>query len=354
MDRTHFPFIDWMKSLGMLLIVFGHVAGGSIEQFTPPIYPKQLGVAFFVFIIGWGLARESRDRLRVVYNRLFPVFFLGISFALVMSLILFVTSRHLNGSNYLPFLLGVNVLFDNFPANPTTWYIGTYIHIIILWALVLYRLRVRMWMVAAAAAIEILYRAAMLDTGALYRTYMMLPNWITVFLFGMFMHDRTQENSRVPLLIYALSLVCLVMAWDLNARSVAFDAAFPFRNSITITGWDGLLMRAASVTFLYVVYTWLVFEITRRLQESAIVGFFARHTLFIFVAHMPILFALQQFLPKVIFNYWYRVAISVLILYVGLAFVSEWIIRKLQLGMVRDTLWRLIQADRSLTQVIKA
>jgi hypothetical protein len=76
--------------------------------------------------------------------------------------------------------------------------------------------------------------------------------------------------------------------------------------------------------------------------------------LFIFVAHMPILFALQQFLPKVIFNYWYRVAISVLILYVGLAFVSEWIIRKLQLGMVRDTLWRLIQADRSLTQVIKA
>src|SRR5262245_57519741 len=189
MGRPDFPLIDWMKSLGLLLIFFGYVAGGSIERFTPPIYPKQLGVAFFVFIIGWGLARESRDRLQVVYNRLFPVFFVGISFALVMSLIVFVTNRHLNGSNYLPFLLGVNVLFDNFPANPTTWYIGTYIHIIVLWALVLYRLHVRVWVVAAAAAIEILYRAAMLDTGALYRTYMMLPNWITVFLFGMFMYD---------------------------------------------------------------------------------------------------------------------------------------------------------------------
>ena len=356
MDRVHFSFIDWMKSLGMLLIVFGHVAGGSIEQFTPPIYPKQLGVAFFVFITGWGLARESRNRLKVVYNRLFPVFFVGIGFAVVMSVIIFLTKRQLNLSNYLPFLLGVNVLVDNFPANPTTWYIGTYIHILIFWALLLYRLRVRMWMVAAAAVTEILYRAAMLDTGALYRTYMMLPNWITVFLFGMFMHDRTQENSKTSLLIYALSLVCLVMAWDFAARAVAFDAAFPFRNSTstTITGWGGFVIRASSVTFLYVIYTWLVFEITRRVKESAVVRFFARQTLFIFVAHMPILFALQEFLPQIIFNYWYRVTISVLILYVGLAFLSEWIIRKCQLGMVRDTLWRVVQSERLLTHIIRA
>jgi hypothetical protein len=356
MDRQHFAFIDWMKSLGMLLIVYGHVASSSIEQFTPPIYPKQLGVAFFVFIIGWGLARESRDRLKVVYDRLFPVFFVGIGMAVVMSVIVFFTNGQLNPSNYLPFLLGVNVLVDNFPANPTTWYIGTYIHILILWALLMYRLRVRMWMVAAAAVTEICYRATMLDTGALYRTYMMLPNWITVFLFGMFMHDRTQETRRVSLLIYALSLVCLVVAWDLAARGVTFDAAFPFRNStsITLTGWSGLVMRAASVTFLYVIYTWLVFEITRRLKEYAMVRFFARQTLFIFVAHMPILFALQRFLPQFIFNYWYRVMISMLILYVGLAFVSEWIIRKFQLGIVRDTLWRIVQSERPLTHVIKA
>src|SRR6266487_231031 len=105
MDRSHIHFIDWMKCLGMWLIVFGHVAGDSIVHLTPPIYPKQLGVAFFVFVIGWGLARESRDRLQVVYNRLFPVFLLGLGFAMVMSAVVFVRQHGLNKSNYLPFFL---------------------------------------------------------------------------------------------------------------------------------------------------------------------------------------------------------------------------------------------------------
>lgn len=105
MERPHIHFIDWMKSLGMFLIVFGHVAGGSILYLTPPINAKQLGVAFFIFTVGWGLARESRDRLQVVYNRLFPVFLLGLGFAVVMSAVVFVTQRGLNKSNYLPFFL---------------------------------------------------------------------------------------------------------------------------------------------------------------------------------------------------------------------------------------------------------
>ena len=129
MDRPYIYFIDWMKSLGMFLIVYGHVAGDSIAQLTPPIYAKQLGVAFFIFVIGWGLARESRQRFQIVYNRLFPVFFLGLGFAIVISAIVFVMQRDLNESNYLPFFLGINVLLDHFPANPTTWYIGTYIHV---------------------------------------------------------------------------------------------------------------------------------------------------------------------------------------------------------------------------------
>src|SRR5262245_9230597 len=102
MDRPHIDFIDWMKALGMLLIVYGHIAGDSIVHLTPPIYPKQLGVAFFIFIIGWGLARESRHRLQVVYNRLFPVFVLGLSFAVVVSAVAFTMERGLNKSNYLP------------------------------------------------------------------------------------------------------------------------------------------------------------------------------------------------------------------------------------------------------------
>ena len=238
MDRPRIHFIDWMKTLGMFLIVFGHVAGDSIAHLTPPIYAKQLGVAFFIFTIGWGLARESRNRFQVVYNRLFPVFLLGLGFAMVMSAVVFVTQGGLNKSNYLPFFLGINVLLDNFPANPTTWYIGTYIHVLLLWALVLHKVRVRLWMVGVAAVGEIIFRATMLDTGALFRTYMMLPNWVTVFLLGMYMRDRAQEAKHSTLPVYVLGLMILLIAWTFGMHQVALDEAFPFRNFVGY-GWLG-------------------------------------------------------------------------------------------------------------------
>ncbi len=273
MDRPHIHFIDWMKSLGMFLIVFGHVAGGSVVHLTPPIYLKQLGVAFFIFATGWGLARESRDRFQVVYNRLFPVFLLGLGFAMVMSAVVFVTQSHLNASNYLPFFFGINVLLDNFPANPTTWYIGTYMHVLLLWALVLHKVRVRLWMVGVAAVGEIIFRVAMLDTGALFRTYMVLPNWATVFLLGMYMCDREQKAKHATLPVYILGLMILPIGWTFGMHQVALDEAFPFRNFVGMAGSAAALTRSACVTFLYVAYTWLVFEVTRHLPGCAVVAF---------------------------------------------------------------------------------
>jgi len=350
MERPHIHFIDWMKSLGMFLIVFGHVAGGSVIQLTPPIYLKQLGVAFFIFITGWGLARESRDRLQVVYNRLFPVLLLGFGFAMVMSMVVFVTQRHLNASNYLPFFLGINVLLDNFPANPTTWYIGTYIHMLLLWVLVLHKVRVRLWMIGATAVGEIIFRAAMLDTEALFRTYMVLPNWATVFLLGMYMRDREQEANYTTLPLYVLGLTTLLIAWTVGMRQIALDEAFPFRNFVGMAGPAVLMLRSACITFLYVAYTWLVFEITRRLPGYAIVTFFARHTLLIFIAHMPPLFALQLPLRNMIPDYWLRIGLLMLILYPGLAIVSEVVMRLLQPTKLRDALWTLLSQHRKQPQ----
>jgi Acyltransferase family len=350
MDRPHIHFIDWMKSLGMFLIVLGHVATGSIMYLTPPIYAKQLGVAFFIFVIGWGLARESRHRFQVVYNRLFPVILVGLGFAMVMSAILFVTQRDLNESNYLPFFLGINVLLDYFPANPTTWYIGTYIHVVLLWALVLHKVRVRLWMVGIVALGEIILRAVMLDSGALFRTYMMLPNWATVFLLGMYMRDREQKANDAALPMYLLSLATLLIAWTLGMRQVVLDEAFPFRNFIGMAGSAIVLTRSACVTFLYVAYTWLVFEVARRLPGYAIVAFFARHSLFIFIAHMPLLFALQPPLRYVIPSYWPRIGLLMLILYPGLAIVSVVVMRWLQPTKLRDALWKLINQHHKAGQ----
>ena len=77
--------------------------------------------------------RERRPWSEVLPRRLFEVYLYGISFALLMSAIDWVRISNLDESNYLPFLFGINIALNAFPANPTTWYIGTYIHLLVIW-----------------------------------------------------------------------------------------------------------------------------------------------------------------------------------------------------------------------------
>jgi len=168
-----------------------------------------------------------------------------------------------------------------------------------------------------------------------------------VFLLGMSMRDRAQEAKHAALPVYVLGLTILLITWTFGMRQVALDGAFPFRNFVGMAGSAVVLPRSACVTFLYVAYTWLVFEITRRLPGYAIVAFFARNTLLIFIAHMPLLFALQQPLNSMVPSYWPRMALSMLILYPGLAIVSELTMRMLQPEKLRDALWVLFSPARS-------
>src|SRR3954451_15570204 len=84
MQRSY-PFLDWLKAIGLMLIVFGHEAHASTVWIAPPIYLKQFGVAFFVFASGFTLARETRPACRVVYQRLFEVCLFGIACASIIS-----------------------------------------------------------------------------------------------------------------------------------------------------------------------------------------------------------------------------------------------------------------------------
>jgi fucose 4-O-acetylase-like acetyltransferase len=132
---AHQNFIDWLKATGMILIVIGHTVGSPDALFnsvSAPIYSKQLGVAFFVFVAGWGLGNHHRPRFEEAFKRLFPILFYGGVCALLMSAITWIDIHDLAESNYLPLALGVNVFLNYFPANPTTWYIGMYLHLVLL------------------------------------------------------------------------------------------------------------------------------------------------------------------------------------------------------------------------------
>ena len=83
----YLPFIDWMKFLGMLVIVYGHSPGGWLWRPTDPFNIKQLGVVCFVFATGVSLSREHRTKARVLFNRLFDMYAIGIGYAILLSAI---------------------------------------------------------------------------------------------------------------------------------------------------------------------------------------------------------------------------------------------------------------------------
>jgi peptidoglycan/LPS O-acetylase OafA/YrhL len=339
MKSERIAFIDWMKCLGMAVIVLGHVAAGWVAYWTPPFNPKQLGVAFFLFVTGYSLARERRPSGEVLARRLFEVFLYGISFALLMSAIDYVRISNLDESNYLPFLLGSNVAFDFFPANPTTWYIGTYTHVLVIWALALRYLRPRLWMLIPVALAEVVIRGCLMEWVGLYTSYMLITNWMLVFLLGLIHGHRPAESSRraidvaLPLVVLGL----LAFVWSPIAGGYLDEArSFPFHKFALGSTLVDLGATSAAVSLLYASYTWSIYRITRRLPDWAPVRFIARNTLFIFIAHMPVYYALQPRLVRWMGPNLAYAVILFLVCFVGLALVSEAIGRLVRPDVLRE------------------
>jgi fucose 4-O-acetylase-like acetyltransferase len=344
MNKVYLPFVDWMKCLGITLIVYGHVSS-TADHLIPPIYPKQLGVAFFLFATGYALARETRPRAEVLFKRLFEVYLFGVAFALLMSAITYARIGDLNESNYLPFLLGVNVAFDNFPANPTTWYIGTYIHVLLLWSFAPRGLRIRPWMLAASGITEILIRAFLVETAGLFVAYMVFPNWATVFLMGMFYGQRPEDEGTGPA-PYLLGLALLVIGWRTVLGPTVAAYSGPFMR-LTVGHWlADLGVTSASVTLLYTAFTWLVYQATRRAPVTIAARFLARNTLIIFIVHMPIHYALSGPLARWTDDYGVRVGAQMVACLLLPAVASEAICRMVRPRRLRDRLWQRLRGER--------
>jgi peptidoglycan/LPS O-acetylase OafA/YrhL len=324
--RKSYPFVDWLKALGMSLIVYGHVAHATTVPLTPPIYLKQFGVAFFLFATGFTLAREPRGAAETVFNRLFQTYLFGVALAVLLTVMSLSSGGRGMPSNYLPFAIGLNVVFDNFPANPTTWYLGTYIHLLLIWAVCLRHVRIRPWMVLVAIALEIPIRAWLIPAAGPYGAYMLLTNWIAVFLLGLARGAEPDPEARRSGVPYGAALAGGLVVWGLAMTRLGFEPTFPF---MTLAGWPvaaGLMFVSASVSLLYVGTTALVFETTRFAPAPAPVRFVARHSLIIFLAHMPLYYLLQPVLAAWTTSYWTRVIILLLVCLPGLGMVSAGII----------------------------
>lgn len=344
-------FIDWMKCLGMALIVLGHLGGSWNSYVTQPFYPKQLGVAFFLFVTGYSLAGERRSGPEVLFKRLFEVYLFGIAFSVLLSAITFMRISDLSESNYLPFLLGANLVLNAFPANPTTWYIGTYVHIIILWVMVLKHVRAQIWMLIPVGLAEIAFRAVLMERALVFPAYMLLTNWASVFLLGMIIGQRRsrsqgdyEENRKTADVVLPLAVLgLLIVVWPVVASRFDFQRTFPLMSLARDHGFAGCWITSAFVTLLYAAYTWSTYQITRRLRESTPVRFIARNTLLIFIGHMPIIYALREPLQGWIENPLLCRLVLFLVCFVGLAVGSEIVRQTVQPTRLRDRIWSRMQ-----------
>jgi len=316
------PALDWMKAIGIALIVHGHVAARTAEWLTPPFYPKQVGVALFVFATGFTLARERRSVAQILFNRLFEVMVVALAAAAAMSAVGLVLFHDPAESNYLP-LVGLHVLLGDLPANPTTWYVGTYLHLLLVWALVFRRRRPSWKVVRLVFALDIGVRAALVVLGGPHRAYMAVFNWLDILLVGSVM-GRTDVEAAPPRW-WAAAVV--PVAWPVAVGAAGWLPSFPFMTLTNVGPLTGALVLSGTVSVGYAAYTWSIWTITRLLPAAAWVRFLSRNTIVVFVAHMPVYYLLEYTLARPVPGFAVRAAIEFVICLVGLAFVSEWIHR---------------------------
>lgn len=345
MQMKRCDFVDWMKAIGMFLIVFGHFFGEPYNQLTQPVYPKQLGVAIFVFIMGWGLGKEIRPKIQVAFNRIFPMFFWGIVIALFISLVNLILNDNVMFSNYAPFVFGVNVLIDGFPANPTTWFIGTYLHIILLWALILYRLKVTPLVLLASLLFEVMIRATLISNDTIYIAYMSVPNWLTVFLLGIYMRDKQDSVNSKGLITILFAWVAFTTLWVVILNALEVTGRFPFRDLQLTTGFSNSVFTSAAISAVYLTHTAFFVAVFSKIRAGKLVRFFSRNTIIVFIGHMPLYFVLEPMVRLVFPSGWPKRLCIVIIMFVGLSLLSELLRKVINTDELKNRLWKLLRLE---------
>lgn len=339
-----------MKAVGMLLIVYGHASAGTDFFTLDPIRAKQLGVALFIFVIGFGLSRERRPTDYVLFSRLFTVFLYGFAFALLLSAWGLILRGDPAESNYLPFFLGANVFLNDYPANQPTWYIGTYLHIMLAWGFVLRKRWLRWWSLLAWIPLSIAARALLIAGLGPNAAYMLITNWISIFLLGYLCAELlsvdvhiNRLNKRGWLALAGGLGVWMFVIWPSCVAMLPLDSSFPFGRLQLDSAVGSLWASSALAEFVYFVGVLFIFSVSLMLPRVGAVEFIARNTLLIFIVHMPLIRGCHGVIGRLGNEYFVLLA-NVLVYYIGLAFIGELLGEVLRRGRLKSVAWEHFHA----------
>jgi hypothetical protein len=180
-----------------------------------------------------------------------------------------------------------------------------------------------MLVIAVVAIAEIAVRALLMERAGTFVAYMNVSNWLTVFLLG-FVHGQRSAipGRQSPWWRAGVSLAALVIAWSVLVGPTVVVDSFPFMR-LGVPGAAGAVATSVAVTILYASVTLLTVATVSSLPAPAAVRYVARNTVIVFVAHMPIYYALHGPLKEFTSSYWLIVAIEMLPCYFALLWVSE-------------------------------
>jgi hypothetical protein len=169
---------------------------------------------------------------------------------------------------------------------------------------------------------------------------MLLPNWLTIFMLGTYLHKK-KDTSWQPKTIYLIVIWIIALClWASPLNNFAWDKSFPFRALLSNDVW-ALPFRSLSISLIYIGNTLIFFEIFRRLPKLNIIAFFARNSLITFIIHMPLIYAFSGDIYSLFDGFWSKKLAIVIILYVGISIISEFIQKQINIKYFQNKAWNI-------------
>ena len=183
-----------------------------------------------------------------------------------------------------------------------------------------------------------------------YIAYMLLPNWLTVFLLGMYLHKKQQEPTGPSVFILIIAWMGVFIFSTSVANVIGFDDTFPFRN-MTSDFSLSIPFESLLISVTYIVHTLFFFEIARRLPGHSVISFFARATLITVIIHIPIIFETAQYFYKLFNSVEVARIVFIFVIFIGTAVISEIISKFVDLKVIGDKVWAILER---MSNIVKA
>jgi hypothetical protein len=210
---------------------------------------------------------------------------------------------------------------------------------------VLRGVRVTLPLIAVALVVEIAVRALLIRDVGLFVAYQALPNWLTVFLLGLYYGQRAVGGAVAPGLPVTAGLLAAGAVW-VFAVAAPEPYRFPFNVFSAGDPWADSAVTSAAVSLDYAVFTLLAFAVAARLPGNRVVDFFSRTTLFVFIVHMPVFYAMRPAVNDAVPSWAGRTAIFLLTGFVLMAVLGDIVNRVVPAKALRDRTWAWLTGRR--------